>query len=147
MLLAGLAAHAQTAQPSVVNASGGFIQNGTVNVEWSLGELAVTTIGTADNLLTQGFLQPLLDSLTGVSSHFAEGEITAFPNPVSTQLFFKTTSPDIATIAVCDVLGRMVLETKFSTELDLHQLNSGMYFIALYDKKRQLVKSFKIVKI
>lgn len=146
-ILFALNTQAQIIQPFVVNASGGFIQNSTVNVEWSLGELAVTTIGTPNNLLTQGFLQPLLDSISGVSYHFDEGEIVAFPNPVSSNLFFKTSSSNIATVLVADVLGRVVLETDFTHKIDLHLLVSGAYFIFLVDKEQQLIQSFKIIKI
>lgn len=141
-----LNAQAQTLEPFVVNASGGYIQNSIVNVEWSLGELAITTIGNSNNLLTQGFLQPLLGPVSGTSNEFTDAEIIAFPNPVSSHLSFKTSLQDIATIQILDVLGREVLKTAFTKDLDLHQLVGGMYLIVLFDKKQQLIQTFKIIK-
>ncbi len=43
---------AQNLPPTVVNSSGGVIQNSSHSLEWSLGELAVSTLASPDNFLT-----------------------------------------------------------------------------------------------
>lgn len=139
--------YSQTVQPFVVNVSGGYVQNDKIILDWSLGELAVTTMSTTNNLLSQGFLQPITDPTTGISNDFPKGDIIVYPNPFSSHLYFKTSIPDIANISVFDILGREVLTIEFAYKVDLHQLGYGLYFIALFDKKQQQVRIFKINKI
>jgi hypothetical protein len=146
VLLCTWAAQAQTILPSVVNSSGGEIQNATVFVEWSLGEPAIATISNAQHIVTQGFLQPNL-VITGVDDPLFQEEITVYPNPFSSHLFFQTTSTRIESLLVRDMLGRQVLETAFSGEVDLRQLPSGVYFISLLDGKSRVLSTFKVVKI
>ncbi len=140
-------AQAQTVRPWVVNNAGGLLQNGSLNVEWSLGELAVATLTTPNQILTQGFLQPQLDSMTNVSNVWEGGEIWIYPNPVSAFLFIETSRTDIVSAYIYDVLGRLVLETNFTPELDVRALPKGMYFMVLLDNKRPLAFAIKIIKI
>lgn len=144
-LLFTWAAQAQTIQPSVVNASGGQLQNATVMVEWSLGEPAISTISNAENMVTQGFIQPQL-YISGVDDFLFGEEISVYPNPVMDHLLFKTSSTRIASLTIYDMLGRMVLEDTFQTELDVRQLSAGVYFISLLDSENRLLSTFKIVK-
>lgn len=140
------AAQAQTILPSVVNSSGGEIQNATVFVEWSLGEPAVTTIGNAQHIVTQGFLQPDLE-ITGVDDAFLKEEIAVYPNPFHDHLFFQTSSTRISSLLVSDLLGRQLLSLDFAADADLGQLPSGVYFISLLDGKSRILITFKVVKI
>lgn len=145
-LLFALASMAQSIQPSVVNASGGWIASPTASVEWSLGEPAITTISSAQNIVTQGFIQPLLD-LTGTDDFVTGEEITVYPNPVADLLLFKTSSTRIVSLTVSDLLGRTVLEQAFASELDVQRLPGGIYFIALLDNKSRVLSTFKIIKM
>ncbi len=145
-LLFALATQAQSIEPSVVNASGGWIQNATVLVEWSLGEPAITTISNAENIVTQGFIQPHLE-ISGVDGLIPGEEITVYPNPARDHLLFKTNSTRIASLTVYDLLGRVVLENAFVSDLDIHQLPGGVYFVSLLDAKSRLLTTFKIIKI
>lgn len=139
-------ARAQTIQPSVVNASGGSIQNPTVFVEWSLGEPAITTISNTENIVTQGFLQPNL-TISGVAGLLPGEEITVYPNPVTDHLLFRTNSTRVSSLVFTDLLGRTVLEHSFAGDLDVQTLPSGIYFISLLDSSKRLVCTFKIIKI
>lgn len=137
---------AQNLSPTVVNASGGVIQNGFHSLEWSLGELVVSTLTSPANILTQGFLQPTANTV-GTNDLFDESRFTVFPNPVSDWLNVQTDIPDIQTIRVYDVLGRLVLQSGFQSTLDVHKLNSETYIISLFDKSNKFLHSFKIYKI
>ncbi len=137
---------AQNLSPTVVNASGGVIQNTSNSLEWSLGELVVSTLTSPDNILTQGFLQPQT-GFVPTEGIFDESHFSAFPNPVFDKLVFQTDNPDIAIILVHDVSGRLVLQTAFQQSIDLQHLNSGMYIISLFNKQTQFLHSFKINKI
>lgn len=137
---------AQNLSPTVVNSSGGVIQNSSHSLEWSLGELAVNTLTSPSNLLTQGFLQPNV-TVVGTEDLFDESRLAVFPNPVSDWLNLQTDIPDIKTVQVHDVLGRLVLQSEFRSLLDVHQLESGIFMVSLFDKQNQFLHSFKINKI
>lgn len=137
---------AQNLSPTVVNSSGGVIQNSSHSLEWSLGELAVSTLTSPVNLLTQGFLQPTT-STVGTEDHFDESRFSAFPNPVSGWLNLQTDIPDIKTVQIHDVSGRLVLQSGFQSLIDLHQLEIGTFVVSLFDNQNQFLHSFKISKI
>lgn len=137
---------AQNLSPTVVNTSGGVIQNSSHSLEWSLGELAVSTLTSPANLLTQGFLQPNVTTV-GTEDLFDESQLAVFPNPVSDWLNLQTDIPDIETVQVHDVLGRLVLQSQFQPLLDVHTLNTGTFVVSLFDKQNQFLHSFKINKI
>jgi gliding motility-associated-like protein len=54
ILVAPLMAYAQ----SLVNSTGGTIQNNNFTIEYSIGEIGNTTLEASDNFITQGLLQP-----------------------------------------------------------------------------------------
>ena len=137
---------AQNLSPTVVNSSGGVIQNSSHSLEWSLGELAVSTLTSPANLLTQGFLQPTTTTV-GTEDLFDESRFSAFPNPVSDWLNLQTDIPDIKTVQVHDVLGSLVLQSGFQPLIDLHQLEIGTFVVSLFDNQNQFLHSFKISKI
>lgn len=137
---------AQTLSPTVINSSGGVIQNSSNSLEWSLGELAITTLTSPANLLTQGFLQPSI-TIVGTEDFFDESRFSAFPNPVSYWLNLQTDIPEIKTVQVHDVSGKLVLQSAFQPLFDLHQLETGILVISLFDQHNQFLHAFKINKI
>ena len=137
---------AQNLSPTVVNSSGGVIQNSSHSLEWSFGELTVSTLTSPSNFLTQGFLQPNV-TIVGTEDFFDESRLAVFPNPVSDWLNMQTDIPDIKTVQVHDVLGRLVLQSEFQPLLDIHRLESGTFVISFFDKQGQFLHSFKINKI
>ena len=137
---------AQNLSPTVINSSGGVIQNNSHSLEWSLGELTVSTLTSPVNLLTQGFLQPNV-TIVGTEDFFDESRLAVFPNPVSNWLNLQTDILDIKTVQVHDVLGRLVLQSEFQPLLDIHQLENGTFIISFFDKQSQFLHSFKINKI
>ncbi len=137
---------AQNLSPTVVNSSGGVVSNSSNSLEWSLGELAVSTFTSPADLLTQGFLQPTI-TIVGTEAPFDESRFSAFPNPVSDWLNLQTDIPEIKTVQVHDILGRLVFQSTIQPGIDVHQLNSGIYIISLFSKQNEFLHSFKINKI
>lgn len=50
---------AQTISSTVVSSGGGYSTGSTVNLSWTLGELATETLSNSNLILTQGFQQPV----------------------------------------------------------------------------------------
>ena len=80
-----------TAQSLMPNAGGQSILN-DVQISWSLGETHVESIHAPDGLLTEGFHQPILQSIP--IDQQASLKLQVFPNPVLGQLKIHTESID-----------------------------------------------------
>ncbi len=65
-------------------------------------------------------------------------QIFVYPNPVQSHLKI-TTSPLVDKIYITDVLGKIVLqkypENKTAANIDVSNLDEGLYFISIYDKE------------
>jgi gliding motility-associated-like protein len=58
-LPAVLSVHTVKSQ-SLVNTTGNTISNNYISIEYSIGEIAITTLSSNDNYVTQGLLQPII---------------------------------------------------------------------------------------
>ncbi|QNM85082.1 T9SS type A sorting domain-containing protein [Polaribacter pectinis] len=78
------------------------------------------------------------------NQNFIEKNISIFPNPITDILNVKITSNiEIKNTIVYNMLGKKVLQSK-NTEIDLKQLNSGVYFIKISTNSGNLHQ--KIIK-
>lgn len=59
ILFLGLFSFAASAQ-TVITSVGSTLRNGSITVEYSVGEISITMLSTNQNQVTQGLLQPLL---------------------------------------------------------------------------------------
>lgn len=136
----------QTIQPFVVNTTGGSIGNTEILIEWSLGEMSITTIGNSSHLVTQGFLQPNLEKQVATEGIVIAADILAFPNPVTDYLYLSAKNSEKWQIEIFDVAGKMIIRTDFQPKLDLQSLKPGLYIVSLLDRKGLPLTSFKIIK-
>lgn len=120
---------------------------GKSQITWTLGEPVIDPLRTQDLLLTQGFHQPELRTVTSFVDPGFEFQLSIFPNPTNGQLALKTTYPDKIKYYLADMSGRTLVEGIFTTEqiLEVKQLNAGTYCIYLLVEGR-LVRSDLISK-
>lgn len=137
---------AQQLTPIVVNSCGGVIKNTNHSLEWSLGEIAVNTITSSVNILTQGFLQPMT-TMVNTKNLGSDLSIKYYPNPVINELNLVIVEQDIKTIQIHDLLGKLILKSPFAKNISLQDIHSGIYMITLIDNHKQIISSFKINKI
>lgn len=137
-------------QQQVVSSAGNFHSNVSGSISWTLGELAVETLTTASNILTQGFQQSRL-TVTGIGDIPAlDFEIVVFPNPASDHLIIRTDKEQIENLfyQLYDLSGKIILQDKFretETTIPVNHLRSAVYLLRIIEGNRQ-VRSFKIVK-
>lgn len=84
-----------------------------------------------------------LDSLS--LNQFEELSFSIYPNPASNTINLQLKNSDLmdySTIHILDVNGRIVLNTLFSNEINVQQLDNGVYFI----KISGLSKTVKFIK-
>lgn len=149
LLLACLSLHAQNVNlsPEVVATAGDSQSNGTLNVDWTLGEIAVESFaGTI--VLTQGFHQPTVQttSIEDFASRF--GTIKVYPNPTASTISIEREKSGNLQLTLLDLKGSTLLQTDLNTmtsTLDLSHFPSGIYVLRLSDGTHA-AQSLKIEK-
>lgn len=137
------ACFAQQSSPEVVNSTGNSITNGTLVLEYSLGEIVTTTLISETNVLTQGFLQEE-DIITGIfSSDISSNiEVATYPNPSREGRFKLESSEEIEKVVVTDVLGRT--ET-FTESNSIETSLRGILTVTIWTAKGVISKSVQSV--
>lgn len=130
---------AQVPHAATVNAAGGSAQLGGNTYEWSVGEMVlVNTVTTTNLVVTQGLLQPILNT-TGIRySELSADQLKVYPNPTKDIVFIQPgLKPNTSlTLLVYDISGRTffrkTLVLKAGTEMqvvDLGTYAAGNYLL------------------
>ena len=135
----------------VISSAGNTSEADGYILSWTIGEGVISTVGSTETELTQGFHQPLIVDVipTSIEKNLLL-EIKAFPNPTYDKVMFEGGDP-VGTyhVRVVDKLGR-VLEQKtlpFSDlTLEMKKYNNGSYIIEVIEDKTGKRKIFNIVK-
>lgn len=79
------------------------------------------------------------------NANFTDNSKTSvYPIPADTVLFIKTEA-SIDTVMIFDTLGKAVYSGKYSNKLDVSTLDSGVYYLQLFDKDKKMVDKKKIL--
>jgi len=116
----------QTIAPSVNNLAGIDVRLSDTFVATSIGEPAITTLGTKEGFITQGFLQPEL--LPCVDLHFKY-----YPNPAKDIITIEANGCEVGVMSmeILDLWGRLLTKVPPSrnNEVNLGDLAQGVYLI------------------
>lgn len=138
-------ASAQIVSPTVTdNHSYNYQKNG-VFIDMSIGELAITTLESSSQIITQGFLQPI-----SIEIPCDIPELIYFPNPVVDRITIEASYCDVHVkyIEAYDLFGKSVLVAEASENvIDLTSIGVGVYLLRVYDNDEQLLGTIKIIKI
>ena len=152
-LLVSGAAHAQYIERQVITSTSknvtyeiGDTFEAGLDLDWSVGDIAVTTIKYPDvAILTQGFLQPPLQNLLILK----DNDMVLYPNPIATTpkltiVYMRedTVSVNKIDIRIISIGGNMVYSeqgivpnnaqgTRFERQVDVSRLNPGVYVVTL----------------
>ena len=129
-----------------------------MTLDWTLGELAVSSLETPNGLLTEGFHQPMLRVESTFESPIQKGEtnfqMRIAPNPVTSNLSIRIHSEGEGEgeLALWDARGQRLKRAAVDLSLaqqdwDLSGYASGIYTVTLRDEKGALLRSYKISKI
>lgn len=151
-LLVSLALPYAQAQ-AVLNTTGATIIGSALVVEYSVGEVAIATIGNREqNAVTQGLLQPLTTRIPWVvtdtdDAFTAQYGFRAYPNPTTESISVETNYTDFDAYQIMDVSGKVIQVQRFDyTAIPVATLSNGMYVVKLFSKDKLLTKSFKVIK-
>ena len=155
---------AQTTSRSVIASDGGSGQAGGVQLEYTLGELAVDGLTGQPVSMTEGFQQPSLrvepiDDITqpgpDVDNAAASTPMIALtPNPVTATLAirFGPQAPEAVALDVHDASGTPVLRRRLDpaygdASVDMTHLPAGVYYFRFTPTDPRYANTYKIIKI
>jgi hypothetical protein len=140
--------------PFLLSSSGNIMQNEEFGLDWSLGEIAIETIGNDSHLLTQGFHQPSFSLTSSYASKIADIDILVYPNPTNRNLNVKLSldAYDTLKLSLLDVSGKLLLNREyhgqvFNESLALENLSAGVYFLKIYTSSLKVHQTCLIQKI
>ena len=137
----------QVLAPSLVSSSGNTFSIGNIIMDFSLGEVVITTNLNSSNILTQGFHQEILKVTTQVVNIDIKTKV--FPNPTTSSLTIELDKKISAELLVYDIKGRVVIKDKLKNEntktLNFGILKQGNYLLYINTSDQQSI--YKIQKI
>ena len=140
-------AFAQSVEPQVISVAGTQQTTGNVQVSWTIGQTATSTLSSPSTQLTQGFQQSQL-IITSLDNLPAEMDLKVFPNPTSS--FFQIAwegGESQLDFQLIDARGKLVDQWKFSqtgkNQYDVSRLAVGSYLLRV-QTTHGFTKAFKI---
>lgn len=144
------ASYTLTAQ-EVIGTTGTTLKGKTIELEYTLGETAVTTIKNENYELDQGFhkgliIEPVSNDITKVTKTL---NISVWPNPATDVFNIKTERKKVSyklvniNMQVLDIEG--TIPSNSSKSIDISKLNASTYFLYLTDTENSS-KVLKIIK-
>ncbi len=142
------AVHAQTLAPVVIASAGKSLTGGNLGMEYTVGEVATSTLTMGSDHLTQGFNQPKI-TITALDPKPQNDGIVVYPNPTEEFVTVECGVEEELLVSVHDALGQTVIRATFfsqKTTLDLHSFANGPYLLTVTRQNGEPVKSFSIIK-
>lgn len=131
----------------VVATQGDSYSTASGSIDFTIGEVIISTGTDGTNDITQGFHQTNWN-FVGLEDHSPNFEVTVFPNPTSEVLNIKTTAFENVTYTMYDAQGKLILQDKLFTEqtpIQVIDLAPGVYTLTLKSDTQNL-KTFKLIK-
>tara|TARA_R110002050_G_scaffold147017_1_gene272630 strand:+ start:8875 stop:9348 length:474 start_codon:yes stop_codon:yes gene_type:complete len=141
---------ATTSAQEVVSTLGESYSNSSGGIEFTVGELMISTYQNGSNGLTQGFHQTklIVSSTADFTSSF---EVRIFPNPVMYHLNINLTEAHNGyRVEMLDINGKLVKSQSLfglTHVIDVSPLAAGIYMLILKDEEGELLKTYQVHKL
>jgi hypothetical protein len=83
--------------------------------------------------------------VSGVNTIVNPSDIKVYPNPASSVLHID--APVKVNVSILSVDGKVVMEQKDATDINVSALANSMYIIMVYDENKLLLKTAKFARI
>ena len=141
---------ALTSAQEVIAPQGESYSNSSGEIQFTLGEMMISTFENGTNTMTQGFHQTKL-IISGIEDYASYFEVAIYPNPVLNQLTIKFTDIQFGYhIDLLDVNGKLVGTQPLvglESTIDVRALAAGIYMLLLKDEEGQFLKTYQIHKL
>lgn len=141
----------QSLEPSTLGAQGGYDQTKKIVLEWTLGEIFAETVRPGDQIITQGFLQPVVKITQ--EKRTTQHAVAVYPNPVSEILNIQVQEhADRAYVislfsreGVC-VMSTSIPAGQSTANVDMRSMPPGLYVLRVIAPPATLYESHRIIK-
>ncbi|MGD0712171.1 MAG: T9SS type A sorting domain-containing protein [Bacteroidales bacterium] len=150
-------ASSQTLSPTVISSSGGFYNNSSGMLSFTVAEMTmVQTFIQSANILTQGFQQPEDYTVGIVETPVVSGNLLIYPNPTNGSFVLSFTGNDNTetSIRIFNLAGQLVMEKQVTQstglntiKFDISAYSQGMYILQLATTNSKGEKSSSYHKI
>ena len=148
IILFSFSLKAQQVPQKVINATGSHFTNSGIQLTTNIGEPVTTLLTSPNNLVSQGFIQPLkTDVPTSLKAYvLLDNNFTLYPNPSISTLILSVNDNTIRLKRV-DIYaenGQLILSSNLANSaLDISALADGIYWIRpISDDKEFGLKQF-----
>jgi hypothetical protein len=132
----------------LINATGNTVTDSKFIIEYSVGEISITTLTQAANAsyITQGLLQPNI-KIINPGCNIVNDTINCFPNPVQKILSIVGRLDWITSYRIYAADGKLVRIANFvNNQINMYNLPGGAYFITLYPGCDDKYRVLKVIK-
>ena len=130
----------------MTNTTGSTLKNSDYYFEYSVGEVAITSLQNNSVVITQGLLQPNLKR-TPPPCDFMSNKFISFENPSSNLVRLVGQYDWITSYQIFSVDGKLVKSASFyNNVIEISALPSALYFIKLFPGCNGTFKTIKILK-
>jgi hypothetical protein len=139
---------AQSLTPEVIATAGTNYSNASSQIEFTIGEVATSTLTAGGNTLTQGFHQPEL-RFASLEDYANDYVFTLYPNPTQEFVTVESTKEDDMQVHVYDANGKSILVSSVFQQkitLDLQTLAAGSYVLMVTKKSGTPLHSYTVIK-
>ena len=150
----GIYAQGSLVKPTVIATAGTRYQTGSMVIDWTLGELSVSTLQNNSYLVSQGFHQPKFVITAVDKLPLFTGTMEVYPNPATDMIRIELTLERTTTVraGLYDSNGKLVWNKEFhgqqiTESASLKNLPRGNYFLKLIPDGFNTAQTFKIQKI
>lgn len=152
LIFSGLAlcasSFAQTLSPTVVASAGKSFTGVNVDLVFTLGEVATSSLSAGGDFLSQGFNQPNI-VITSLEQFQENYSIVVYPNPIEQFVTVEMAVDEWAELWMFDALGQEVfypVQFTRKTILDLRSLSDGPYLMRIQRLGGEPLKTFFLIK-
>jgi hypothetical protein len=139
---------AQSLSPELVATSGKSFSTASSSIDYSLGEVIISSLTDGNNNLTQGFNQPEIHFFS-IEKETAEYTFSLYPNPTDQYVTVASTTQAELQVHIYAASGQAIEVSPVFTQqitLDLQAMASGSYIMVITDAAGKRLKNYTIIK-
>jgi hypothetical protein len=145
----------QTISPQVVTTTGATMANGITTINFTVGEITVSTLSDGNNTIGQGFTSSSTHTTitTVVSPDSDLLNVSVYPNPVTEIIFVDVRGESLENfrLVVHSIDGALLLQDNFIAKdnhigINTQKWAKGTYVLSLLDSENQLLCSYQLIK-
>jgi len=149
-LLNFLNSYNQTQISQSISTGGGNGTNNQANLDWTIGQITVSTLSDNNSILTQGLHQGSIIITNIDYNNSSSFSISVYPNPALERINIVISHNEDLVYEFFDINGKLILNGKLlnlENVINLNEFLIGEYILKIVNKKGHSFKTYKISKL